>query len=744
MGGTLRIRVALLVGAVVGGLVLSPMSKAAQVTGVDGGVAAIATANGLAGYVRSAAGAVGTSLVAVAPPVGDPVSGLVAAATHADSLRRQAVAAVTPQQWARAGAAGDAIVRLLDPRAVHSAADVRFDQAALNELTTAADLPIDQKAMWQATLEISVAVDRLLNSLHAGYPISSKSYPTPLGEVVIDSGPAPCDSTYTERAFIVIDTCGNDTYSSPAGGADGLSAVPTAVVVDTDGDDHAAEAESTPSIGAAVNGGLAVFVDQTGNDQWGIGSGSLIGGVGSTGGLGFMADLAGNDSYAASGFLAPGGKFGSGQLAGVGLLVDAQGNDTYSADTFQQGSGWFGDAVGILADLAGDDSYNDISTYSQGSGGVGGLGVLYDNSGSDHYNAYSVFEQGGAACGGIGVLLDGAGDDQFVEGAWFSQGAAATGLAATGCGDEGGSGLADRALALLPPEARDLIPGVVRGALDELPLGAVGVLADLAGNDSYQAGSFQQGVSVGSAAGLLLDGGGDDTYKAGFCSQAFGSAGPTPCYQVTPSGPGVAVLADSSGDDSYATDWSSPTTNQGAGYGGSIVVLFDGDGTDAYDSGVVDGGGFQSRGDNGLAIDLVPTPDDPTDYELPGAPTPPTVPSAPAVPDPSSSRYNFVYLFGDTSFVYAYVMPNGTGYAQAYDYSTGKLRSSRTVSITTEPKMSAVALSIGFADCRFDAAYVATHDSRSYPSYSYSYGKAAAKDCLTPVRYDGSASSYAS
>lgn len=585
------------------------------------------TGDAITDYVQMAAEARGVAVNRPSIRGDDPLAGLIAAAERAEDLRRQGIASVSEQDWALARDALPAIGDLL-PREVDGPEDVRFDDVAMQTILGAISaLHIDQDALAGAAVEIAVALDGLLLDLERGEVPQQRSAMSTLGEVVIDDGSdGTCDDVYDRPVFLIIDTCGNDRYLAPAGGADGLGPVPIAIVVDTAGDDEAVEGygwfsgTEAPSVGAASNGGIAVFVDTAGDDRWGTGSGAHLGGSGLLGGFGVMVDTEGDDQWLAGGFLAPGGKFGAGHFAGTGLLVDVAGHDIYRGDTFQQGSGWFGDSLGMLVDLEGDDSYDDVSTYAQGSGGVGGVGILYDGAGDDRYYAGSVFEQGGAACGGIGILIDAEGNDTYDEPAGFSQGMAATGLAATGCSDETGVGLGQRALDLLPPEITSLLDAaMIDETLRSLPLGAVGILADGAGDDSYRSGWYGQAVQVGNAAGLLLDVTGNDRYVATHCGQASGSGVSGPC-SFGLSSPGVAALVDGAGDDVYEQlSWygTGTETGQGAGYGGSIVVLWDGDGSDSYSSSARDGGGFQTRGDHGLLVDLSPPPEDPDDYDLP-------------------------------------------------------------------------------------------------------------------------------
>ncbi|MBP7146877.1 MAG: hypothetical protein KBD01_04975 [Acidobacteria bacterium] len=91
----------------------------------------------------------------------------------------------------------------------------------------------------------------------------------------------------------------------------------------------------------------------------------------------------------------------------------------------------------------------------------------------------------------------------------------------------------------------------------------IGLLLDLAGNDSYVAEVPAQGAGM-AGVGILLDVAGNDTYKANRYAQGVGQFG-------------MGVLADLGGDDVYFDRFS----GQGCGYFG-IGLLLDLAGTDAY------------------------------------------------------------------------------------------------------------------------------------------------------------------
>jgi len=150
----------------------------------------------------------------------------------------------------------------------------------------------------------------------------------------------------------------------------------------------------------------------------------------------------------------------------------------------------------------------------------------------------------------------------------------------------------------------------------------VGILADLAGDDSYVGLRWCQG-SCAYGVGALLDASGDDTYRAHALGQAaalwgiaiLSDTGGSDRYEshslaqgVGMCG-GVAILCDSKGDDYYYAKGTYPTGygtpgiydgwSQGCGVGfrqygsGGIGALVDLSGTDRYEAGnFSQGGGY--------------------------------------------------------------------------------------------------------------------------------------------------------
>jgi hypothetical protein len=99
--------------------------------------------------------------------------------------------------------------------------------------------------------------------------------------------------------------------------------------------------------------------------------------------------------------------------------------------------------------------------------------------------------------------------------------------------------------------------------------GGIGLLVDGAGDDTYQAGVFGQGVGYYYGVGILADESGDDRYEAVWYAQgaAAHEAG--------------GILIDQSGNDSYHV---SRYVAQGAANDFSVGFLRDGGGDDSYES----------------------------------------------------------------------------------------------------------------------------------------------------------------
>lgn len=246
-------------------------------------------------------------------------------------------------------------------------------------------------------------------------------------------------------------------------------------------------------------------------------------------------------------------------LGGVGLLVDVAGNDIYDAGDGAQGFGLLG--YGLLWDRGGDDRYR-AAGGAQGSAVFGG-GLLVDERGIDTYRVLGE-GQGYGGSGGAGALVDLDGDDTYLA---EPDPAVATGRADYHSGDR---------------IAASFSQGAGAGRRGDLSdgrswAGGLGVLADLAGNDSYTAGNFAQGLGFWFGTGLLLDSGGDDVYRSVYFSQ--GSA----AHHAQ------ALLLDLTGNDRHLLEHrltdQEAAASLGYGWDFATSILVDGGGDDLYRAG---------------------------------------------------------------------------------------------------------------------------------------------------------------
>jgi hypothetical protein len=289
-------------------------------------------------------------------------------------------------------------------------------------------------------------------------------------------------------------------------------------------------------------------------------------------------DLGGDDVY-----LACAGGTGRGRFP-VSVCIDIAGSDTYRDTTAASfGAGFMG--VGLLLDLEGNDTYA-AGSFSLGAGFLG-AGALVDLAGNDRYVGDVCAE--GAAHMGVGILQDRSGSDLY-SAALFSQAfghVGAVGVLADGSGND---------TYLLQGPYTDIIryndhsvslgQGFGFGHRPRLS-GGVGLLVDSEGNDTYIADIFGQGTSYWYALGGLVDGRGNDTYV---------------CYQYA-QGAGihlsVACLLDREGNDSYR----SKGVGQGCGHDYAAGFLVDCAGDDAYSAFDLNQGAGNANG-LGVLVDL--------------------------------------------------------------------------------------------------------------------------------------------
>ncbi|OQA25288.1 MAG: hypothetical protein BWY59_01840 [Verrucomicrobia bacterium ADurb.Bin345] len=247
--------------------------------------------------------------------------------------------------------------------------------------------------------------------------------------------------------------------------------------------------------------------------------------------LSAIVELEGSDRYIARGVLGAGSA-----LFGVALVLDVEGDDCHVAKHMGQGAGLFG--VGWLEDRAGDDVYR-AGAFAQGAG-YGGFGYLLDYGGNDFFDVGQC-GQGYAGVLGVGILVNREGNDRYYAGGR----------------EPDHERNPDRYLSLAQGFAIGMRP---------FAGGGVGALVDLAGNDTYAADVYGQGVSYWYSIGMLLDAAGQDTYTLHQYGQGAG-------IHLS-----VGLLADGGGDDTYTGG----ILVQGAAHDYAVGMLLDKSGNDTY------------------------------------------------------------------------------------------------------------------------------------------------------------------
>jgi hypothetical protein len=310
---------------------------------------------------------------------------------------------------------------------------------------------------------------------------------------------APCDDIYDASVlnFIQIDYGGNDQYYNGAGA--GIAGVGVGLHVDYG--DGADLYQAVSSAQAFALGGVGILYDEGGSDSYNLSSFGQGFGVA---GVAILYDGGvGDDSYVSPPRADSIGTKAGG-LGGVGILVDEGGSDHYQQDGLD-GFVYGAAGVGLLIELGdGDDTYETHDLYIellgtplgefagpiQVSAEVNGVAVLYEEGGDDTYYCGEHVRQGCQGAGGVGataLLLDLAGNDLY------QLGDAVTPVQA----------------GLLPvfPTGQ----GIAYGEGSAPPGPGLGILRDLAGDDTYVADKYAQGYATGGL-GLFLDESGVDTY----------------------------------------------------------------------------------------------------------------------------------------------------------------------------------------------------------------------------------------
>lgn len=279
-----------------------------------------------------------------------------------------------------------------------------------------------------------------------------------------------------------------------------------------------------------------------------------------------VVDFEGDDAYEASVDWAQ----GAGRL-GIGILADYAGTDSYIAQRWGQGAAAFG--VGLLIDSTGDETYRGWD-YVQGAA-LWGVALSYDSAGDDRYTA-TRFSQACAMPGGFAYVFNGGGRDSY-----FCKGKYPTNYGDSGLFDSWSQGCSIG----------------FRG----IASGGIAVLADLSGDDRYEAGHFSQGGGYYFGWGLLYEGDGNDTYIGSRYAQGFAA------HQA------MGYFADTSGNDRYSTRHA---VAQGLSWDETVVVFIDSRGDDRYDG----GGGFSQGASAHNGFCLFVDYDGQDTYRLPAGP----------------------------------------------------------------------------------------------------------------------------
>lgn len=244
-----------------------------------------------------------------------------------------------------------------------------------------------------------------------------------------------------------------------------------------------------------------------------------------------VVDFSGNDKYTGTADQGP-----ASALLGVTLVDDRAGDDRYEGALLSTGAAAFGAA--LLLDRAGTDAYAGRE-WSIGAG-VYGAGFVIDlGDGSDAYLG-DFLTEGVGGPRGLGAIVDAAGNDLY----------RANGPTPSAYGT--------------PGVYQSFSQGIGFG-FRQYAAGGIGLLADLAGDDRYEAGEFAQGGAYFWALGVLWDRAGRDLYYGNRYGQGFG------VHQA------LGALLEDGGDDAY---WSMTAASQGSGWDIGCGLLLDAAGND--------------------------------------------------------------------------------------------------------------------------------------------------------------------
>ncbi len=464
---------------------------------------------------RDLVGALGTGLLADA----DRAAALEAAASLPPDMARDLGGIVL----ALAGAF-DEVARLLPP--ADRNAFEHYTNWVLYSAPTAPSAEelasvaaFDDSALTLAAAKLSYAVESANLMRYAGRDVPDVTIPTRLGDIVVRGPRGHETRAVTRPVAFWLDTGGDDVLLVPAGAASPTQRV--SVLVDLAGNDRYGYVEGDKGtktrLPADASGRLAEGRTKSRTARQG---GAFMG-------IGLMFDLgAGKDVYRSLALSQGAAAFG------VGLAFDDGGDDDFAAETLSQGAAVAG--LGILMDASGNDQRR-VFTRSQGYGAARGTGLLLDVSGNDATRA----NPGDPKLGG--ELLYPADPDSYVRASAKPNHSAVQGFG------EGRRGLSG----------------------DGVGAGGLGLLADLAGDDRYEAGAFAQGGGLEEGLGMLFDGGGNDRYDALAYAQGAG------IHRA------FGVLVDEGGDDRFNAVYTPIRTALGVGHDYGAGVFLDLGGKDA-------------------------------------------------------------------------------------------------------------------------------------------------------------------
>jgi hypothetical protein len=411
------------------------------------------------------------------------------------------------------------------------------------------------------------------------------------------------NNLYTANEKVLIDLGGDDTYANGAG----YASESAAVVVDLSGNDRYDPTGLASGQGVGFFGGAGLLVDGGGEDTYRVASTATGGaagqGVGVFGGVGILLDGGGTDTYTldsvvqgAEGATAGAGGQGDGVFAGVGVLADAGvSDDKYVAHAEMVPQ------PGVRTDDNNDTQdvteVGDSSVAGQGYAGAGAA-ILFDGGGSDSFSQDAHIDAAPPNGAPVPVFVD---TTNTLHPSVFAIGQAYAALAPAFLLEGAGATTYSQRAIMDHIPLQTAGPGAAVDGQGNGTLGAVGVLSDAGGDDTYSetasadtsvsftAGdececsqdvaaasgpTFIRGQGYGNfgAIGLLDDAAGNDVFSAdasnsvdlsiddrrSSASPSLGGEAVAGSVDLGAQGVGftdasLGVLAAAAGDDSYST-----------------------------------------------------------------------------------------------------------------------------------------------------------------------------------------------